>query len=76
MRILLMILSFLGLLIVVVSPVLNLAGCMDVFAKSFGTSAQQLCIHCIEVGSVLWFITAPFWMGRKKSATEAQPQQL
>jgi len=70
MRSVLKILSFVGLGLVIASPVLDLTGYLD--------TTQTISIRGIEVGTLLWFLTAPFWMGRKKKTGEQtqQPGQV
>ncbi len=52
-------LSILGLVILPVTPIMQLAG--------FGSA--ELSKWGLTIGTVLWFSTAPFWM---KGKTEAQ----
>ena len=56
MRILVLkLLSFLGTALVIVPPVLYLAGTMD----------KPLMKGFMLAGTLLWFATVPFWMGRR-----------
>ncbi len=55
MKALLKILSFIGLLLTVVPSLLVFAGTMDI---------SQHKMYML-LGTVLWFGSAPFWLGRK-----------
>lgn len=52
----LMAVSFAGLALVIVPPVLYVAAAME------KTTMQTLML----AGTVLWFVTVPFWMGRRR----------
>ena len=66
-RKILVLLSMLGLAIVLLSPIMELLG-WPVIGKML--PEYDLCITGITVGGALWFVTAPFWMGRKKAVVE------
>lgn len=55
MKSILPIVSYIALLGIIIPPILYLS---DVLSKS-GMSSFML------VGTLLWFLTVPFWMGRK-----------
>jgi uncharacterized membrane protein len=57
MKILMPIVSFLGLVLVFVPAVAYLADTMD---KNTMTTIML-------IGTVIWFVSAPFWMGRNAS---------
>jgi len=58
MKTLLKILSFLALLIVIVPPAAYLAGKVE----------KPMMGILMLVGTIVWFLTVPFWMGGKKDA--------
>jgi len=55
MKPLIPVVSIIGLALVIVPPIVYLAGAID---KSSMTSLML-------VGTIVWFVTAPFWLGRK-----------
>lgn len=57
------VISFIGLILVLGPALAYLAGSID---KSQMTSIMF-------VGTIAWFVTVPFWMGRPPPADEAQP---
>jgi uncharacterized protein YqgC (DUF456 family) len=57
MKTVLIVLSILGLILTVVPA-------FFVFA---GTIAWTTHSHLMTAGMVLWFVTAPFWLGKKES---------
>jgi len=54
---LLMALSYLGLLLVIVPALMYLSGSIE----------KSSMMTTMLVGTVLWFVTVPFWMGKKSS---------
>lgn len=58
MKTLLKLLSYLALLLVVVPPVLYLAGSLEKSTMS----------NLMLAGTLVWFATVPFWMGRKQAS--------
>jgi len=60
MKVVLPIVSLLGLAAVIGPPVAYLAGSLD---KGPMTT-------CMLIGTVVWFVTVPFWMGRKAEQGE------
>ncbi len=55
MKTVLISLSILGLVVMLVMPVMQLAGVGSVALSKWG----------LAIGTVLWFATAPFWMKSK-----------
>ncbi len=56
MKNVLMVISLLGLVILISLPMMQFAGVVSKNAGQWG----------IQVGTGLWFLTAPFWMKSKK----------
>ena len=57
MKIVLPIISYLALALVIVPAILYLTGSMD----------KPLMKTIMLVGTLAWFVSVPFWMGRKQS---------
>ncbi|MEQ9824390.1 MAG: hypothetical protein ABQ298_08400 [Puniceicoccaceae bacterium] len=58
MKTLLKLLSYLALLLVVVPPIFYLAGSIEKPTMS----------NLMLAGTLVWFATVPFWMGRKRTS--------
>jgi len=61
MKNMLKVISLLGLVVLLASPVLELTDQATVTQNQWG----------IGIGTVLWFATAPFWIGRRNKPQEA-----
>lgn len=59
-KLLLKILSFVGLALTIVPAILVFSGDME----------SDTCKQLMFLGTVVWFLTAPFWMNEGKSASE------
>ncbi len=57
MRILLPIISFIGLALVIGAPLVYLVGSLE----------KDLMKHLMLAGTILWFASVPFWMGKEKA---------
>jgi len=53
----LMLISYLGLLLVFIPAVMYLSGSIE----------KSSMMTTMLVGTVLWFVTVPFWMGKQSS---------
>jgi len=57
MKVLLPVISFIGLALVIGPALVYLAGSLD----------KDLMKHLMLAGTILWFASVPFWMGKKKA---------
>ena len=57
MKVVLPIISFIGLALVIGAPIVYLVGSLD----------KDLMKHLMLAGTILWFASVPFWMGKKKA---------
>lgn len=57
MKKLLPLISILGLAVVILAPVLYLTGSTD----------KQSMTNAMLIGTLVWFATVPFWMGKQSS---------
>jgi hypothetical protein len=62
MRNLLKSLSLLGLVVLLTLPGLQFLKCVSADVGMWG----------IQIGTVLWFTTAPFWIGRRKPTPQGE----
>lgn len=61
MKYLLQIISLAGILLTIVPPVLFFAGTMSNSIKNLW----------MLIGTIVWFVTATFWLGKKKKPDKA-----